>query len=175
MPLNSSPSSRTARERLENNQEELRISNMAKTGGARSGAGRPRGSVSQRHVDLVASMMDGRKTPLEYLMEVMTDPGADEKRRDWAAEKAAAYLHPRPQPVARPIAIELPDTSTLDGIKQALARVTAAVASGEIAPSEAQSLVAVIEAQRKILDADDLLERIEALERTISAGRMRVA
>lgn len=137
---------------------------MARVGGARRGAGRPRGSVSQRHVDLVASMMDGRKTPLEYLMEVMADPKADEKRRDWAAEKAAAFLHPRPQPVARAVDIDLPDTSTVDGIKAAFGVITKAAATGQIAPAEAQSLSALVEAQRKAIETGELLERIEKLE-----------
>jgi len=137
---------------------------MAKNGGARRGAGRPRGSVSSRHVDLVASMMDGRKTPLEYLMDVMTDEKADEKRRDWAAEKAAAFLHPRPQPVARSVEIDLPDTSTVVGITVALDAITKAAASGQIAPAEAQSLSALIEAQRKAIETGELLERLEKLE-----------
>lgn len=137
---------------------------MAKVGGARSGAGRPRGSISRRHVDLVASFMDGKKTPLEYLMEVMVDPDADEKRRDWAAEKAATFLHPRPAPVARPVEIELPDTSTAEGIKVALGVITHAAATGQIAPAEAQSLSTLVDAQRKAIETGELLERIEKLE-----------
>lgn len=137
---------------------------MAKVGGARPGAGRPRGSVSQRHVDLVASMMDGKKTPLEYLLEVMEDEATDEKRRDWAADRAAAYLHPRPQPIAQPIEIKLPDTSTVEGIKAALGVITNAVASGQIAPSEAQSLSVLVEAQRKAIETGELLQRITKLE-----------
>lgn len=137
---------------------------MAKNGGPRPGAGRPRGSVSKRHVDLVDSMMDGRQTPLEYLMGVMADENADEKRRDWAAEKAASFLHPRPQPVARSVEIDLPDTSTTDGIKAALSVITKAAANGQIVPAEAQSLSALIEAQRKAIETGELLERIEKLE-----------
>jgi hypothetical protein len=109
-------------------------------------------------------MMDGRQTPLEYLMDVMADPEADEKRRDWAAEKAAAFLHPRPQPVARPVEIELPDTSTAEGITAALSVITKAAAGGQIAPAEAQSLSALIEAQRKAIETGELLERLEKLE-----------
>lgn len=133
-------------------------------GGARRGAGRPRGSVSQRHVDLVAGLIEGKKTPLEYLMGVMTDEEADEKRRDWAAEKAAAYLHPRPQPIARAIEIELPDTNSVEGIKAALSVITQAAATGQIVPAEAQSLSALVEAQRKAIETGELLERIEKLE-----------
>lgn len=109
-------------------------------------------------------MMEGRQTPLEYLMDVMADPKANEKRGDWAAEKAAVFLHPRPQPVARPVEIDLPDTSATDGIKAALSTITRAAVGGQIAPAEAQSLSALIEAQRKALETGELLERIEKLE-----------
>lgn len=143
---------------------------MAK-GGTREGAGRPRGSISQRASEIFAGAVSAGLTPVEYMLTMMRDETADDKSRAWAAEKAAPYIHPRPAPIARAIVIDLPDTSTLEGIKQALTRITAAVAAGEIAPSEGQSLAAVIEAQRKMLDTDDMLERIEALERATNHGR----
>lgn len=137
---------------------------MAKIGGPRPGAGRKRGTVSQRHVETVAEAVASGKTPVEYMLAVMRDDKADEKRRDWAAEKLAPYLHPRPAPLARPIQIDLPDTSTAEGVTQALATVAQAVASGQIAPSEGQSLIAIIEAQRKAVDVKEMMERIERLE-----------
>jgi len=42
--------------------------------------------------------------------------------------------------------------------------VLRAVGNGEISPSEAQSVVAIIEAQRKAIETADLLKRIEDLE-----------
>jgi hypothetical protein len=56
------------------------------------------------------------------------------------------------QQVAR---LELPDTSTAEGVKKAIAVVVRKVASGTIAPSEGQSLVAIMEAQRKAIDTSD--------------------
>jgi len=109
-------------------------------------------------------MMEGKQTPLEYLMEVMVDPTADQKRRDWAAEKAAGFLHPRPAPVARSIELDLPDTRTVEGIKAALGVITNAAAGGHLAPAEAQSLSALVEAQRKAIETGELLERVEKLE-----------
>lgn len=137
---------------------------MPKVGGAREGAGRPKGSVSRRHIEAMAEAVAAGKTPVEYMLAIMRDETADQKRRDWAAEKLAPYLHPRPAPLAQPIQIDLPDISTAEGVTQALATVAQAVASGRIAPSEGQSLIAIIEAQRKAIDIQEMLERIERLE-----------
>lgn len=139
---------------------------MARVGGQRPGAGRPRGSVSRRSVDAVTQAMSAGITPVEYMLSIMRDESADPKRREWAAEKAAPYLHPRPAPVSRPIQIDLPDTSTVDGINAAIDRVIQAAGNGEISPSEGQSIIAVVEARRKAIETGDLLDRIEKLERT---------
>lgn len=139
---------------------------MSKTGGARAGAGRKPGTLNQRTVELAAGLLGSGKAPLVYLLEVMMDDAADQKRRDWAAEKAAAYIHPRPAPVQREIHIDLPDTSTVEGIKAALSLITKAAASGQVSPAEAQSLSALVEAQRKAIETGELMERIERLEAT---------
>jgi hypothetical protein len=55
----------------------------------------PRGSVSQRHVDIIATALAGRQTPLEFFLSIMGDENEDQKRREWAAEKAAPFIHPR--------------------------------------------------------------------------------
>ena len=62
----------------------------ANHGGARVGAGRKK---------KVHTSLDGTKrTPLEYLLDVMNDPAADPLRRLNAAKVAARFVHPRPQP-----------------------------------------------------------------------------
>lgn len=146
---------------------------MARVGGARPGAGRKRGSVSLRCVDAVAKAMSSGITPVEYMLSIMRNEDADPKDRAWAAEKAAPYLHPRPAPVARPVQIDLPDTSTAEGVNAAIDRIIQAIGRGEISPGEGQSIIAVIEARRKAIETSDLLERIERLERasTRSSGR----
>lgn len=146
---------------------------MAK-GGPREGAGRPKGSASRRHVEMLAGAISQGISPVEYMLGIMRDEAADEKSRAWAAEKAAPFVHPRPAPIARPIVIDLPDTSTVEGIKAALGKITTSVAAGEIAPSEGQALMAIIDAQRKAIETDELLERIEQLERNAN-GRWRAA
>ena len=102
--------------------------------------------------------------PVEYMLSIMRDDNADGKARAWAAEKAAPFIHPRPAPIARSIQMDLPDTATVEGIKAALIKITLAAASGQIAPSEAQSQSALIEAQRKAIETHELVQRIESLE-----------
>ena len=46
----------------------------------------------------------------------------------------------------------------------AIAAVVKEVAGGIIAPSEGQSLVAIMEAQRKAIETADIVARVEALE-----------
>lgn len=141
---------------------------MAKVGGARMGAGRPKGALNKKHSELLASAAEAGLTPIEYMLSVMRDEKADTKDRAWAAEKAAPYIHPRPSPIANRIEIELPDTSTIEGVTQAMAAITKAVSSGAIAPTEAQGVVSIIEAQRKAIETGDLLRRLEALEANAS-------
>jgi hypothetical protein len=138
---------------------------MAKNGGARPGAGRPKGSVSRRSIEVLSAAVLEGVSPVEYMLKILRNENADAKERAWAAEKSAPYLHPRPAPLARAITIDLPDTDTVEGIRAALTRIVQAMGAGEIAPSEGQSLIAVVEAQRKAIETDEILGRIERLEK----------
>ncbi len=141
---------------------------MAKVGGARPGAGRPKGSLNKKHAEMLASIAESGQTPVEYMLSIMRDDKADAKDRAWAAEKAAPYIHARPAPLASRIEIELPDTSTIDGIKDAMAAITKAVSAGKVAPSEAQGVVSILEAQRKAIETGEILGRLEALEKSMT-------
>lgn len=136
-------------------------------GGARPGAGRPAGSINRRHSEVLAGALAQGDTPIEYMLKVMRDEteGGDEKRRDWAAQQLAPYLHPRPAPLERTVEIELPETSTVDGINAALDRIIQAIGKGELSPAEGQSFMSVIETRRKAIETGDMLARIEALEK----------
>lgn len=141
---------------------------MAKIGGARPGAGRPRGSVSKRSVELLAGATASGITPVEYMLQILRDEAADPARREWAAEKAAPYLHPRPAPLERTVAIDLPSTSTVDGVGAALDEIIRSVAAGEMSPGDGQSMVALIEARRRAIETSELSSRISALEGRIN-------
>lgn len=64
-------------------------------GGKREGAGRKAGSPNKRTAEMVAKAEASGLTPLEYMLDVLRNAGADPKDRMWAAEKAAPYVHAR--------------------------------------------------------------------------------
>lgn len=71
-----------------------------RSGGARSGAGRPRKGAPKAPpvvADLMPEDSGGDEveagTPLEYLLRVMNDPVQDERLRVRAAVAAAQYVH----------------------------------------------------------------------------------
>lgn len=64
-------------------------------GGKRMGAGRPIGAVQRVTREARAKATAAGVTPLDYMLCVMRDSGADEKRRDTMAQAAAPYIHPK--------------------------------------------------------------------------------
>jgi hypothetical protein len=47
------------------------------------------------HAELVEQAKVNGQQPLEYMLDVMRNPEADEKRRDAMAVAAASFVHPR--------------------------------------------------------------------------------
>jgi hypothetical protein len=68
-------------------------------GGSRPGAGRPLGSVNKLAKDALERAAAEGILPLDYLLRVMRDEGAEEAKRIDAAKAAAPYCHPRRAPV----------------------------------------------------------------------------
>ncbi|WP_152044894.1 hypothetical protein [Aureimonas psammosilenae] len=122
-------------------------------------------------MEIVADLMASGQSPAEYLVTLYRNEQADPKDRAWAANAVAPYVHPRLAPTAQKVTLDLPDTSTAEGVRDAIARVVQSVAVGEIAPSEGQSMVAVIEAQRKAIETVDVLKRLETLEASYTQSR----
>ena len=65
-------------------------------GGYRPGAGRPKGSKTKvRRIVAAPRRPKPKITPLEYMLRIMCDEGADPLRRDKMAVAAAPFMHPR--------------------------------------------------------------------------------
>ena len=69
-------------------------------GGYRAGAGRPRGTSSTKlskteEKVIKKSAKIEKKSPLEYMLDVMNDEAVDDDRRDKMAIAAAPYVHER--------------------------------------------------------------------------------
>lgn len=63
-----------------------------------------------------------------------------------------------------PISIDIPPIRTLEDALSAVAMVIDSVASGEITPSEAQSVIVILEQWRKSYETNELEARLKALE-----------
>lgn len=61
-------------------------------GGARKGAGKPRGAKTRVTQEAIQRAGEG-ETPLEYMLRVMRSAGVPDERRDEMALAAAPYVH----------------------------------------------------------------------------------
>ena len=61
---------------------------------------------------------------------------------------------------SQPVELDLPDTSTIDGVTRSLTAILEATADGKIAPAEAHYLSSVVELQRKAIETAELEDRI---------------
>jgi hypothetical protein len=62
-------------------------------GGARPGAGRPKGAANKLNDKARAEALAGGISPLDYLLGVLRDEGLDRDTRMDAAKAAAPYVH----------------------------------------------------------------------------------
>ena len=72
---------------------------------------------------------------------------------------------------SQPVELDLPDTSTIDGVTRSLTAILEATANGKIAPAEAHHLSSVVELQRKAMETVELENRIMRLEQAAARGR----
>jgi hypothetical protein len=64
-------------------------------GGTRPGAGRPKGVPNKVTLEREAELAESGLMPLDHMLSILRDENETAERRDWAAEKAAPYCHPR--------------------------------------------------------------------------------
>lgn len=62
-------------------------------GGARPNSGRPKGAANKATEEAIEQAKAGGEMPLDYLLGIMRDIGADEAKRIDCAKAAAPYLH----------------------------------------------------------------------------------
>lgn len=117
-----------------------------------AGLGRPKGSRNRFTADLLARMTEGR-TPVDFALCVMHTQTAPIQIRLQAAKLALPYVHTRPAPVSEPVELELPAVDTLEGVSKAVAAVLHAVTSAAISAEVGRDLVAILDVQRKGLEA----------------------
>ena len=69
---------------------------------------------------------------------------------------------------SRPIAIDLPDVKTCEGVSQAQTAVVQAVGEGELTPEEGQTLSNILESRRKSIETEDHERRLDELEKKVN-------
>mgnify|MGYP006057890323 CR=1 FL=1 len=64
-------------------------------GGKRDNAGRKAGTPNKATQEQRDKIVESGLTPLDYMLNLLRDDKTPTDRRDWAAEKAAPYVHAR--------------------------------------------------------------------------------
>jgi hypothetical protein len=128
-----------------------------------AGLGRPKGSRNKATQELMALVAQG-ESPIAYAVGVMRNTHFNVTCRLQAAKLVAAYVQPRPAPAAESVELELPEVDTATGVTRAVAEVLRAVASGEVSADAGRDLVAILDVQRKSLEAADFDRRLRQLE-----------
>jgi hypothetical protein len=64
-------------------------------GGKRPGAGRPKGARNKATVAKAEEIAATGLTPLDYMLGVLRSDEEPHERRQWAAQTAAPYVHPK--------------------------------------------------------------------------------
>lgn len=64
-------------------------------GGKRDNAGRKPGEPNKATQEQRDEIISSGLTPLDYMLKILRDDTMASDRRDWAAEKAAPYVHAR--------------------------------------------------------------------------------
>jgi hypothetical protein len=130
-------------------------------------AGRPRGSlnkVTQCCLDLLGEDAEAVMAKLIRLAKA---------GKPYALRLAVERLVPVRASRDRAVTLDLPSVEVAADLAGAAASVIAHAAAGEITLSEAREFLALLEAQRKVIETTDLLVRLEALQ--ASSGLVPVA
>ena len=127
-----------------------------KPGTSGNPAGKPAGTRSKSTQLLLVLMQDGAQKITQAVIDAAQ--GGD--------LMAAKIILDRVMPPAkeRPVHVDLPDTSTSEGVAAAQNAILQAVAVGDLLPGEASTLSAIVEAKRRAIETQELTERITQLE-----------
>ena len=118
--------------------------------------GRPKGSRNKATLLAIAAL----EGELSNIVRVVIDAA---KAGDMAAARLVVdKLVPAMRD--RPLTITLPDVSTAEDCASAQATALAAVAAGNLLPSEGEALSGLIENQRRAIETTDFTERLAAIE-----------
>lgn len=127
-----------------------------KKGQSGNPAGRPRGTRNKATL-LALNLMEDAAAEITQAVITAARMG-DLAAAKLVLERLAPPLR------ERPISIELPDTSTTEGVSKAQQVIIEAVGKGELLPGEGSTLAALVESRRRALETYDLERRLSDLE-----------
>lgn len=134
------------------------------TAAGNAGKGREAGSRNKRTLALLELATEG-ETPCSFALRIMRDDKKPDDLRMHAARLVAPFIHPKPQPEARYVTLELPeqfdDVASLVAVHATLLR---SVASGDLSLEEAKEVSAILDNHRRSLELSDIESRLKALE-----------
>lgn len=135
---------------------------MFKKGRSGNPAGRPKGSKNRATLLAIAAMEGELDAVVRKVIEAA-------KSGDMVA---ARLVVDKLVPAAkdRPLGIDLPTLVDAKGCAEAQGKVVAAVAEGELLPSEGHALSGLIENQRRSFETLALEQRLQAIEDRLSIG-----
>ncbi|MEQ1686520.1 MAG: DUF5681 domain-containing protein [Burkholderiaceae bacterium] len=119
-------------------------------------SGKPKGARHRVTVALEKLMQTDAQTIVRAVLAAAA--GGDMSAARMVLDRVA------PPAKDRHVSLDLPDTSTAEGIEQAQGAIVAAVAGGHMLPSEGVALSGLVEARRRSLETNELAARIAALE-----------
>lgn len=118
--------------------------------------GKPAGTRSKA-TQLLISMMEGDASAITRAVIESAKAGD---------LMAARIILDRLIPPARerPVSVDLPDTTTSEGVSAAQSAILKAAADGTLLPGEAATLSAIVESKRRAIETEELAGRITQLE-----------
>ena len=131
-----------------------------KPGQSGNPSGKPKGSLN-RVTLAIQSLLDGEGEELTRKAIELAKDG------DLTALRLCLERICPPRK-SRPIAIDLPDVKTCEGVSQAQPIVVQAVGEGELTPDEGQVLSNILESRRKSIETEDHERRLIELEKEIN-------
>ena len=140
----------------ENTDKKQNSGHLWRKGVSGNPSGKPKGSLN-RVTLAIQSLLDGEGEELTRKAIELAKEG------DLTALKLCLERICPPRK-SRPIAIDLPDVKTSEGVSLAQTSVVQAVGEGEITPEEGQVLSNILESRRKSIESEDHERRLYELE-----------
>lgn len=124
--------------------------------GNQYGRGQPQGSRNKATIALQA-LLDGEG-------EAITRVAVERAKRGDSTALRLCLERLIPEKRDRTVQLNFVSIETTTGVAQALDTLLQAVGSGEITPGEASTLASVLEARRRVIETQELEQRIAKLE-----------